>query len=572
MVVPIRPACPSGCCLPRARPTARGRVSAGLRFALLGVAASLAIAPWPSGAQPRAQADGRIVYRVAPGDTLVGITDRLLEPPRRWQDLRDLNRIRDPRRLAPGTDLMIDPAWLRGEPAGLTVGEVGGSATLDDAPAAAGAVGGEGSRIETGADGVVVLRLRDGTLLTIPPASAVRFERLRQYLGTDSIDARIDVERGGVETRSPPGRARALRVRTPAATAAVRGTDFRVRSGGTTTAVEVLTGAVAADGPAGSAALAAGEGALAAIDRPPRVEALLPAPSLDTLPARLEATAGTLRFAPVAGAAGYTVQAALDEGFTRLLAQARGTQPEIAVVTRIDGPLHVRARAVSELGLEGREARAVVEVAARPEPPLPVRPGERAVVFGTELTLAWAEPEGIAVFRVQVAADDAFTAPLIDLVVDRPEAQVSLPPTEAPRSGWWRVASITGAPARQGPFSPARRFEQRAVGGAPSGEVDDDRLELVWPALADHRYRLQLATEPTFAAVMLERDLVEPKATIEGLAPGTYWTRTRSIDAQGVESPYGPAQRFQVRTLLRGAAGAPVGTGSGGPVELTDFR
>jgi hypothetical protein len=571
-MVPVRPACPPARYLPLARRTRTARTGPGLRIALLTVAASLAIASWHAGAQPRAQPDGRIVYRVVPGDTLVGITDRFLEPPHRWQDLRDLNRIRDPRRLAPGTDLLIDPQWLRGEPAGLTVGEVGGSATLDGTPLTAGAVGGEGSRIETGPDGVVVLRLRDGTQLTIPPASTVRFERLRQYLGTDSIDARIDIERGAIETRSAPGRARPLRVRTPAATAAVRGTEFRVRSGGSTTAVEVLTGAVAADGPAGGAALSAGEGALAAIDRPPRVETLLPAPSLDALPARLEATAGTLRFAPVTGAAGYTVQAALDEGFTRLLAEVRGTQPEITVVTRADGPLHVRARAVSALGLEGREARAVVEVAARPEPPMPARPGERAVIFGGDVALTWTEPAGVASFRVQVAADDGFTAPWVDLVVERPGTEVSLPAVESPRTVWWRVASITGPPTRQGPFSPARRFEQRALGGAPSGEVDDDRLELAWPALAGHRYRLQLATDPTFAAPMLERDLIEPKVTIEGLAPGTYWTRTRSIDAQGVESPYGPAQRFQVRALLRSGAEAPVGTASGAPVELTDFR
>ncbi len=59
---------------------------------------------------------------------------------------------------------------------------------------------------------MVVVRPRDGTLPTIPPASAVRFERLRQYLGTDSIEAGIGIERGAVETRSAPGRARGLQI------------------------------------------------------------------------------------------------------------------------------------------------------------------------------------------------------------------------------------------------------------------------------------------------------------------------------------------------------------------------
>jgi hypothetical protein len=529
-------------------------------------------------AQPRVAPDGSVVHTVEPGDTLIGIGERLLDPPTRWRDVQRLNRIAAPRRLRPGTELRIDPAWLRGEPTEATLGTVAGTVSLDGAPAAAGAVCREGSRVETGDDGVVVVRLRDGTTLTLPPASTVRFERLRRYLDGEAVEAAIAVERGAVDTRAAPARTRPLRIRTPAVTAAVRGTEFRVRSleaPGDATAVEVLAGGVEAAGAAGRADLAAGQGAVAARDRPPRVEPLLAAPALAALPARIDTPGATLTFPAVAGAAGYRVRVALDEAFTRPVADVRVAAPEVRLRSLEDGALHVRARAVSAIGLEGREAVAVVEVAARPEPPLPTRPPDRGAVFGAEATLSWAQPDGIVAFRVQVAADEAFTAPLLDAVVEAASTVVALPgPGEVARTWWWRVAAIDrrGAAPRQGPFPAPRRFEQRPVGSAPSGSVDDDTIALSWSGQPGQRWQLQMAAEPGFAAPLLERELDVPRATLGGLAPGTYWVRTRSIDTDGAVSPFGPAQRFEIRFVLRSSAGAPVGSGAGGPVELQDRR
>jgi hypothetical protein len=121
-----------------------------------------------------------VLDTVQPGDTLIGIASRLLESTDLWHDLQRLNRVGVPRRLEPGKVLRIRAERVRADPAPFAIREVGGTATLDGAPARAGDVGREGSRIETGANGVVVMTLGDGTTLTIAPACAVRVDRLRR--------------------------------------------------------------------------------------------------------------------------------------------------------------------------------------------------------------------------------------------------------------------------------------------------------------------------------------------------------------------------------------------------------
>jgi hypothetical protein len=286
---------------------------------------------------------------------------------------------------------------------------------------------------------------------------------------------------------------------------------------------------------------------------------------------RIDTVAATLTFEAVPGAAAYRVQVADDAGFTRLVSDRSQAAPEVSIASRTDGRLFVRARAVSAIGLEGREAIAMLEVAARPEPPLPVRPPERAVLFDGSVALAWAKPDGISAYRVQVSASADFVRPFHDSVGTDTNRSIDLPPLKDASAGWWwRVAAIagTGADTKQGPFSAPRSFEQRPVGGAPAGIVDDSRLDLSWPPLQGHRYRLQLASDAAFTALLLERELSEARTSIADLQPGSYFTRTQSIDSQGVTSPFGPAQRFEIPFLLRSSSGAPVGSGGGASIEL----
>ena len=58
-------------------------------------------------AEPRHSADRRSIRRVVAGETLPGIAGDEYGRPERWRVIADANDIRNPRRLTPGTELVI---------------------------------------------------------------------------------------------------------------------------------------------------------------------------------------------------------------------------------------------------------------------------------------------------------------------------------------------------------------------------------------------------------------------------------------------------------------------------------
>ena len=58
---------------------------------------------------PQGSAPGvaEFVYRARPGDTLIGLSARLLLEPRRWPELQRRNAIADPRRIPLGSRIRI---------------------------------------------------------------------------------------------------------------------------------------------------------------------------------------------------------------------------------------------------------------------------------------------------------------------------------------------------------------------------------------------------------------------------------------------------------------------------------
>lgn len=116
----------------------------------------------------------------------------------------------------------------------------------------------------------------------------------------------------------------------------------------------------------------------------------------------------------------------------------------------------------------------------------------------------------------------------------------------------WRVAAI-GADGRDGHWGAAQPFRQKpppvaveplpATNAATGGGAYDFRWA---PSEPGQRYEWQLARRADFGRIVRSGSSGTATLSLADLPPGRHWLRVRAIDADGFESPYGPAQAFDV--------------------------
>lgn len=492
-------------------------------------------------------------YRIQPGDTLITLTEQWLAPPRTWRDLQKLNRVPDPLRLMPGSTLRMPVAWLRRE-AGVAEalfarGQVTRQRGSVTEALAAGATLQSGDRIRTGPQSSASLRFADGSRLLIPADSDVTLDQLL-VLGRSAIPAvRIDVQQGGADSRVTPNAQRVplYDVRTPHVNLGVRGTEFRVQTAGAQSRMQVLSGAVHADGL--SADVAAGQGLLAQ-GGTRTVSPLLAAPDLSAMPREVERLPLRLAWsASPAGAVGWRAQLYPRGDADRLLLDARVSEPAVAWAEARelpDGDYTLRVRAVDAQGQEGRAAEADIVLKARPEPPFIQSPSAGAVSYTGSMALAWTRNTAAPDVRLQIARDPAFK----DLVLQPPPLAAAGFEARLPDGRYhWRIAAVE-ASGRAGPFGDAQTFELQPPPPAPSPaepEVSGDQLKLRWRADPGvTRYELEWATTPAFDGPAVQRFNVDKaEAVLPKPSPGTYYLRARAFNAAGAASPWGQTQMIE---------------------------
>lgn len=499
-----------------------------------------------------ADADWR--YRVQPGDTLITLTENWLAAPRTWRDLQKLNRVGDPLRLQPGSTLRMPVGWLRREAAVAEAVFARGQVTRlragEGEPLAVGATLQSGDRIRTAAQSSASLRFADGSRLLIPPESDITLEQLL-ILGRGALPAvRIGVQQGGADNRVTPNAQRVplYEVRTPHVNLGVRGTEFRVQTAAGTSRMQVLSGAVHADGV--GADVGSGQGLLAQ-GAARSVAPLLPAPDLaglapvaERLPLHLAWTGGP------AGASAWRAQLYVRGDFDRLLldavvAEPAATWPEARDLA--DGDYTLRVRAIDARGQEGLAADKAISLQARPEPPFIQAPAVGAVSYNGSMALAWSRNTAAPRVRLQIARDAGFK----DLVLQPPPLDAAGYDARLADGAYhWRVASVE-AGGRSGPFSDAQTFEIQPPPPAPppaEPDLSGDQLKLRWRADAGVvRYELEWATAPSFEGADVKRfDTDKPEVLLPKPSAGTYYLRARAFNAAGAPGPWGQAQMIDV--------------------------
>lgn len=528
-----------------------------------------------------------IEHLVQPGDTLEALSVHYLDSARMWPRLQAYNHVANPRRLRPGSVLRIPSLLL---PAGSAeVDFVQGQANTtaltgsSAAPLQAGQALREGASIQVAPDSFVTVRLADGTLIRVQADTDLQLQQLRRRGRAGDAQSVLELRRGSVESAVPPSRdgARRFQVRTPKATTSVRGTRFVVALGADERLLAAVTeGSLAVvprhSGSSNAATLLdAGQGVVVAADGQMGISrTLLPAPELSGLPDSLhDADFLNLTLMPVAAAVAYQVQVARDADFIQTVRSGIFGTPQVRLPALDDGSYHLQVRALDEVGLPGRVAQRSITIKAHPVAPLYQAPVPGGTVSRTRGELLCTPVAGVARYRIQVAADAGFAAPLIDEThAQQCTARVA---QLAPGSYYWRAASVRelpGGASDQGPYAPGQAFTVANNPGAPSAadlqsNGDGAALQLRWPGEPGQSFRLQLAATEDFAAPLVDERLSEPTWTAAGLAPGAYFVRIQTRDPSGLESDFSTPRLLRVRAAVQTQSGEPVTSSDGQPLS-----
>ena len=415
-----------------------------------------------------AAAEGDLLYRVVPGDTLEGVARRLMEEPRRYREVGRMNQLKNDDLINPGQTIRIPAPYLRMQAEDATVTAVKGSASISGRAAEVGGRAAAESDIVTGADGQMTLKLADGSEIRVQPGTAARLAEVKRNPASGARAYLINLLRGRLETDVTPSKSANSRftINTPTAALGVRGTSFRATAEGNSASTEVLEGRVAAIGTRGGAGVEVnrGFGTKAEAGKAPLPPVpLLDAPGLQGLSPVADQSDPELTFAAVPGAARYRGIVAEDARFERVVAEAVNTTPSVKAAALADGQYFFRARAIDPQGLEGWNADSRFRVRTNPRPPqvTSAAPGgalQQPSLARMELVFRW-EPVADAAggYTLQIASDRQFTTDVreIKVAVTRHPVVFDASPQ---RTVYWRVRSLDAA-GEPGPAGPVQAFE-----------------------------------------------------------------------------------------------------------------
>jgi hypothetical protein len=478
-------------------------------------------------------AERMYVVKAAQGDTFLRMANRYFTNRKNWAPLAKHNPGMDPMRIPVGASVRMPVSAMRADVAGATVLAASGDARSDGAMLTAGQTVKEGNKLTTGEDGFVTIRLADGSTITVQSKSAAALERTRTLANTSVGESVVRLESGRLETAVAKQNAAArYEVRTPTSNMGVRGTVFRAGadSAGTKAISEVVEGAVglasSRDTPAAGIALNAGFGSVVEAGKPPSAPVkLLDPPKLGVPTDAQTRNEVTVRVEPVAGAKAYRAQVAEDAGFQQLVAETVSTLANVTIGNLPDGVLKLRVRAIDAQGLEGLDASASVTIAARPFPPTPQSPVKGVIISGTEPELTWVADAAASKVRVQVAADAAFTKPLMD---ERTSGTRVAATGLAAGQYYWRMATID-ATGKEGPFGAAETFSVRRDRLRVVPVLSSSAAQLTWRGEPGVSYQYQVSRRDSFREILQDRIITDSTITIEKLPKSTYFVRVRVV-------------------------------------------
>lgn len=497
------------------------------------------------------------IYTVKPGDNLWNITERHLKSMHYVPGLQKLNHIPNPYVISPGTELKIPIAWTKQlHSASAHVVSVQGTAALlrrgeETKPIQEGMQLQMGDAIRTENDAFVTIEFADQSHLRIQDNTLLQLEHMQIYGDHGLVDTLIDVQKGRTENSVPKRSEKAtrFRIKTPSAISSVRGTEFRVGTNEQTsiTSSEVLAGNVEVSGKKRSVSVPAGFGTATRQGGTPMSPVkLLPPPDLSETARYYQALPLNIKVTPLAGAHAYRAQIARDQAFENLWSEFTTTSLPFRDGNMPDGVYWLRVRGIDQASIEGQDAIMPFGLNARPEIPFVISPLPDGVSAPEKQEFKWTANPEASHYSVLIGQDSDFSQPIYFNPEVR-DTSLTLADSLAPGHYFWRIFSVS-ATEGAGPFSDAMAFRVPYPGPSlEDTQLQEDSMTFAWRAGAENqRFQAQFARDNAFTDIIHDESTITPQLIIAKPDSGTYYLRIKTIEADGFQGPWGPAQEIDV--------------------------
>ena len=489
------------------------------------------------------------VYTVRPGDSIWQLSQEYLKNPNLWPSVQKLNNISNAQAMRPGTRITIPVEWLKHAPKPAKIITSHGDVTLTkDGKVHAvtpPAMINSGDTLSSGNNSSATIEFADGSLLILQPNSEVSMDSLGSFDATGMVDTSVRLKKGRVENRVAPQKPDSrYRIITPAAVAAVRGTEFRVGGddGGALMRNEVLGGKIAVTGSGITREVPLGYGTVAERGKPPSEPEPLPAaPDLSRLTKRGSSTGISFQWPAVTSAVRYRAQLAYNEEFTTVLRDELLESTELTLLNLEVTDYVLRLRAINQSGLEGFDTLHSFTIAAPSPIPRPTTPENEATLTSGKPWIGWSATPGTNFYQLQMATDAQFTANLQEIsgIVNNNYRPLDDLPVG---HYYWRVASFVSNIMSE--FSATRQFiisTKPATPGRMNVTLDQRNADFNWEAIdGAAEYQFQLGQYEDFTTLTIDTRTSDNQYGVKLLAPGLYHYRVRVINDDGQSGPYGP--------------------------------
>ncbi|OPY86915.1 MAG: FecR protein [Syntrophaceae bacterium PtaU1.Bin231] len=510
-------------------------------------------------ASPKYAASDLIQITVAKGDYLVNVCKQYLDSEKRWPEIARINRLKDANRIKPGMRIAVPIAYMQGTPLEGKVTFVQGNATAQ--------LGSQGpwvslkpgdsvppkSNLKTEAESALEITFEDGSSFLLRAETRMGILQAQKYPPFHLVrDLYLGAGRVLTTVRTATGEAPRFKVRTPAAIASVRGTEFRVAvDESQKTYAEVLKHLVTVAAADRRVDLSSGEGTVVTKGEPPLPpRKLLPPPA----PVGLQAifnTAPALRFSAVEGASAYRIMAVKDREGKHVLKEKIVKPDDTLNITGLpDGAYHLLTQSIDAIGLEGPPSEAYpLVIRVNPIPPMTQTPQDGAKLKGAVPEFQWLAVSDADRYHMQIAEDRDFRT----VVLDRAEVKGSTFRPDGPlpyKPHFFRIRSVA-RDNYQGAWSDPLSFFLFPLPPVPSVDqpaVSKEEIRLKSRNLGEgFRYHFQIARDRQFQQLLVDTKTEKPEITIKRpKEAGTYHVRIGAIDRDGDTGGFSAPQSFEV--------------------------